>query len=402
MKLTIVHNNLEVSGTFKYIVMVARGFRQLGWDVQLIYSGENVNAPLVRSMLGSIPAARFAGRFSEELSRAVASVPIRLFASHLFTPDQSPNFVGMFSGRRRFLRLVSDSDLVIYSNPLAFPPWLLLRQDRPRSILLFHEGIEGEYLPRLLRVPLQAYLRRATRSVTGSVGISLAIAKRLAQLGVPAQPIYDGFEEPPPSSTEREDLVLADSRWHAARDPSFVVELAQRVPTARFVLCGKIGSEALRAKLRSKMADASVADRVQVKERFDEAELAQLYRRAKIAVRWGEREDGFPVSLVQAVSYGCVPILSRELGGANYLAREVSADLAVDGVDGFAHVISRLLNEPEFYREMRDRVDAWRQRRPWTIVCSEFLRAASGAEEAAGRTLADRSLAKMDVLETSR
>ena len=377
MKLTIVHSNLEVSGTFKYIVMVARGFRQLGWDVQLIYSGENVNAPLVRFVLGSIPAARLAGRFSEELSRAVASVPIRLFASHLFTPDQSPNFVGMFSGRRRFLRLVSDSDLVIYSNPFAFPPWLLLRQNRPRSILLFHEGIDTAFLPRLLRVPLQAYLRQVSRSVTGSVSLTLATAKRLAQRRVQAWPIYHGFEQPPPSSTEREDLVLADSRWNAGRDPSFVVELATRVPTARFVLCGKIGSEALRAKLRSKMADASVADRVQVKERFDEAELAQLYRRAKIAVRWGEQEDGFPFSLVQAVSYGCVPILSRELGGAYYLAREVSPDLAVDGADGFARAIARLLNEPEFYQEMRDRVDTWRRRRPWTTVCSELWHFAS-------------------------
>lgn len=83
---------------------------------------------------------------------------------------------------------------------------------------------------------------------------------------------------------------------------------------------------------------------------------------------WGEREDGFPFSLVQAVSYGCVPVLSRELGRANYFAREVSPDLAVYGAEGFTHAIARLLNEPEFYREMRDRVDAWRHSRPRTIV----------------------------------
>jgi glycosyltransferase involved in cell wall biosynthesis len=373
MKVDIAVPNLEVSGTLKYLAGIASGFTALGHDVRLLFTGEGPNRQTVDSILGSIPRQRYAGTTSHTFSRWVETPVIRLFAEGTFAPDQSVNALGSLLSARRFQRLIAGSDLIIYANLFAYPPARLLQEGGPAEVLLFHEGIEASFLPWVIRRPIQAYVRAIARSVDLPMAITGAIARILRSQGVAATPIYNGFQKGL-AAGPKEPLIVADSRWTKEREPLRLVRIAQQVPEARFVMVGRFPDPTLRDRVVHELAVARLGERVQIMGPLREEELLDLYAHARCMIRWGT-ENGFTFSLVQAVSTGSVPVLSSGLGGAEPLAREVSPDLVAQSDSDFARILRRLLTDERYYHEMREKVVAWRDRRPWATVAREILEA---------------------------
>ena len=374
MKVDIAIPNLEVSGTLKYVAGLASGFKALGHQVRLLYAGEGPDWQLLDSILGSISRERYAGTASQTLSRWFETPIIRIFADGTFVPDQSVNIIGSLLRGRRARWLMSNSDLVIYSNFWAYPPDNLLHEGGPREVLIFHEGIESSFLPWMLRRPLQAYIRKIARRVDLSMAITSVTARRLNSQGVATIPIYDGFwtnyvSEP------KERLVIADSRWTKDRQPRRLVRIAQQVPRAKFVMVGRFPNPSVRDGVVHDIEAAGLNDRVHIAGPLTERELLALYARAMLMIRWAMpgTEIGFTYSLVQAISAGSIPILSSGLGGAEHLAQEVSHDLVARSDSEFAQILNRLINDERYYSEMLERVLAWRNRRPWTVVAREVL-----------------------------
>ena len=376
MKVDIAIPNLEVSGTLKYVAGLASGFKALGHQVRLLYTGEGPDWQLLDSALGPISRERYAGTASQTLSRWFETPVIRIFADGTFVPHQSVNIIGSLLRGRRARWLMSDSDLVIYSNFWAYPPANLLHEGGPKEVLIFHEGIESSFLPWILRRPLQAYVREVARNVDLSIAITSMIARRLSNQGIVATPIYHGFWADY-ANGPKERLVIADTRWTRDRQPRRLVRVAQQVLGAKFVIVGRFPDPSVRDSVVRDIEAVGLKDRVQVAGPLTEEELLALYARAMFMIRWAipGTEAGFPYSLVQAVSAGLIPILSSGLGGAEHLAQEISSDLVVRSDVDFAHILNRLFNDEHYYAEMREGVLAWRNRRPWAIVAKEILEA---------------------------
>lgn len=374
MKVDIAIPNLEVSGTLKYVAGLASGFKALGHQVRLLHTGEGPNWQLLDSTLGSVSRERYAGIASQTLSRWFETPIIRIFADGTFVPHQSVNIIGSLLRGRKARWLMSDSDLVIYSNFWAYPPANLLHDGGPKEVLIFHEGIESSFLPWVLRRPLQAYIREVARNVDLSIAITSMLARRLSSQGIVATPIYDGFWADN-ANGPKERLVIADSRWVKERQPRRLVRIAQQVPGANFVMVGRFSDPSVRDGVVRDVQAAGLNGRVQVAGPLREEELLSLYARAMFMIRWAipGTESGFPYSLVQAISAGSIPIISSGLGGAEYLTQEVSCDLVARSDSEFSQVLNRLMNDERYYVKMRERVLAWRNRRPWTIVAKEIL-----------------------------
>lgn len=377
MQIDIVHPNLEVSGTIKYLGGLASGFTALGHQVRLLYTGTRTNYALIESSLEGVRRERYSGAFSLRLSTAVIGTPLlRLFAAGIFAPDQSVNVVGNSIAGNRLARLTKETELIIFSNLLAYPPTWLLRQPTGRDVLIFHEGIGADFLPRGLRGPVRRYSRAVARRVRLCVAITQPMEERLRSQGVHARVFCNGFFPNVSIPAQKESIVLVDSRWVWQRDPQRILEIARLVPAARFIMVGRFPDEAVRARLLEEIRARRLQNRIEVLGPIDEGKLVELYRSARIALRWAipGTEDGFPFSLVLAVSAGCVPVLSAGLGAAHHLAEEVSPELVGSDDLELGDVVGRLLSDESYFRTMQSKVLAWRDRRPWRVVASEILR----------------------------
>ena len=383
MKVDIVHPNLEISGTIKYIGGLASGFTALGHEVRLLYTGVRSNWGLVESSLSGIRLHRYAGGFSHRLSTDLIGSPLlRMFAAGTFNPDQSMNVLGNALAGNRLEGLTRDSDLIIFSNLLAFPPTWLLREPISRGVLIFHEGIDADFLPRGLRGAMQRYSRAIARRVRLPMAITQTIEERLRDQGVHAKAIYNGFYPNLRVPAEKDPMVLVDSRWVWQRAPQRIVEIAELAPSARFVMVGRFPQTSARDRLIEGIREHRLQDRIEVRGPVEEVELVELYRRARITLRWAipGSEAGFPFSLVMAVSAGCVPVLSAGLGGAFHLSEEVSPELVGANDLELGAIVRRLLSDESYFREMQARVLAWKDRRPWSAVAGLILRGVSDGD----------------------
>lgn len=372
MKATIVLANLEISGTFRYLISVARAFRELGWEVQVLYSGVSPEVYGVGESLSGMKCVCYAGPRWHFVSRLLQAPLIKLFAGKFFSVSQGTNILGQIVSTRRFLSLTHDSAIIVYANFRAVPMSLVLRSEQMRrSAVLFHESVAARNLPRVLRQSLQRVARSIASKAGACISISNMVETSLRLQGISSTTLYPAFSEAPPHV--KANIVLADTRWHANRDPRRVVSIAAMTDGVAFVLTGRIHPPEVALQLEELINQNGLEGRVEVRGWVSEEELRGLYAKAKVVARWGVQEEGFPASIATAVSNECIPVISSELGGAYHLAKEVSPELVADSPVAFGQILKRLFTDTNFYEQNREKICAWKRRRPWTVWVSELL-----------------------------
>lgn len=381
LHIDIVIPRIEISGTTKYMSYLARGFAELGHSVRILFGSEGPQSDLVVTLFDDLPRVRYAGKLTDYLSRLLIGEPLlRLFAEEEFASDQSINVIGSAIGAKSFAKATRDSDLVVYANFWGFPPLRFLQQRTTPEVVFFHEDIGARFLPSLLRDVMQTYCRLVARATTLSVAITDQIALMLSHQGVASKSIAPGFIQNLQSGP-KQSFVLVDSRWLKSRQPFRIIEVAKRVPSGRFLMVGRFPDLEVRNRLIQALKHTGLDYRVEIVGPLSEAALLELYSQARCMARWAEVENGIAFSLVYAISCGVVPVMSKNLGGAAHLAKEVSPDLACGSDDELAAVINRLLTDEQFYQERQRQVLAWRDRRPWSAVAADVLQSVANAGE---------------------
>jgi glycosyltransferase involved in cell wall biosynthesis len=376
MRVDIVLTNLELSGSLKYMGALAEGFSELGHTVRFLYSGVGSDFSLVETVLGTHERIPYTRSWTQWASRALLGSPLlRIFGRGTFNANQSINVLGSLLSVKRFEQITRQTDVIVYVNALAYPTTLLMRQRQTREVVIFHEGIGADFLPVILRRLHQTYLREVARRVDLRVATTSKNSGRLRAQGIDSDPIYHGFFGGGLSPSTKERLVLTDSRWVKERDPLRIVSLADRLPKVPIVMVGRFADPELRDKLERLVRARGLEGRIRLSRPLMEGEIADLYRRARVVLRWAApgTEDGFSWSLVNAVSAGCVPVMSEGLGGSRHLAEEVSPDLVQDSEEGLADMAHRLLVDDDYFSMMQGRVIAWRDRRQWRVVAKAML-----------------------------
>lgn len=319
---------------------------------------------------------RYASPWTQLLTRRILGAPLKLFGQGLFSTDQIVDLLGESIASRKLRMLMSNTDVIVYSNFFSIPPPRLLEAKSSHELLVHHEYLGGEWLPPLVRLGVHSYVRRASALMGRSIAITERMARSLAQSAISTQAIPDGFQQNWLTSTKPQTTsVIVDSRWHRNRQPLRLVNIASRTPKVNYLMLGRFQDPSLKDDLQNQIRAHGLGDRVILSGRLSEQEYFEAYSRAHIVLRWAVpgTEDGFPLSLVYAVSAGCVPIMSSGLGATDHLAKEVSPDLAVNSDEEFAATINRLSSDSSYYLEMKRRVDQWRIRRPWSQVAQEML-----------------------------
>jgi len=207
------------------------------------------------------------------------------------------------------------------------------------------------------------------------MAITSMIRDRLRSQGIEAITIPHGFFGGGVIPRPKEPLILVDTRWVKERDPFRVIRIAEKLPGIRMIMIGRFADVAMRKDLENRLRSRGLSQQVELSPPLSEMELLALYGRARIVLRWAfpNMESGFSFSLVNAISSGCVPVMSSGLGGSRHLAEEVSPDLVQDSDEGLVHIIRCLLADEQYYNKMQSKVLSWRDRRQWNVVAETML-----------------------------
>lgn len=131
---------------------------------------------------------------------------------------------------------------------------------------------------------------------------------------------------------------------------------------------GFITSEETRAKLISKIQDLHKDKKITLLEGLSSKDLSTIYSKSKIVIRWaGFHESGNSLSIYDAISYECVPVIDKHLGISNFIAENIGSEIVVNKkAEEFVNVLNKIMNDEEFYNLILNRVRITKKQFSWS------------------------------------
>lgn len=364
------------NGTNKIILNIAKGILAEGNEVFLIAFGSTAdsNENLKKNLEGihyEIIGESLIDKF--------------LFPLYIYTEKKFWYFTGedithigrQLSVSRVLRKMEFRPDEIIFSNvqSLFCLPFLDVKI---RLGILIHEPLilsgYGPIIGKVVAFMMGVALRRKAVIVSISEHIADVSDPGLRDHIMVLPPI--AFEDIPVATTKQKE-VLVDTRWTAARDPIFLLDVMDSMRNTKFYMCGKFTEDKVFIKFLKELKSRGLDKNCEIHNGISQTELDLLYDRCMILMRWSALgESGNSVSVMDAVSHECIPIVDRNLGdSAKILGGEISTDIVVQrNPREFALAAERIMDDQKFYEELRGKVKTLKNKRSWNAYAEDLLR----------------------------
>jgi glycosyltransferase involved in cell wall biosynthesis len=288
--------------------------------------------------LGQMVYAPMAPSFGHHLSRVMRRFKPDIL--HIHVPNLSAFFV--LAAQKRPPYVVHWHADVVPSRldrrlRLFYPPYLLFE----RALLKNAKAIIATSASYLEASPPLAPFRHKCHVVP--LGLNPARLRPLLRKGdsLPAAPSAHRF------------TVLSAGRFAYYKGIQFLIEAAQQVPGARFILAGE---GPLRKRMMEQVALLGLADRVFLPGLLADEELHALFACCDLfCLPSIERTEAFGLVLLEAMAFGKA-LVTTAIGGSgmNWVNQNGITGLVVKPRDGhaLAQAIKRLMREPELRKTM--------------------------------------------------
>lgn len=349
MKIAILHAPFEVAGGGeRFVLELCRALSELGYDVELVTSGDieyikqsisllapNLNVkiaikptPLTYHLLDALSPGRFVRLKAlilakhllevvqdnyDEIFETRSNIPLNVDVSYIHYPAVAPS--------KSIAYRIYDSLIKYYAKSLQGIPKLVLTNSSwtARKIL--------EYYPKL--------------------------KDRVHVLYPPVEVVY--FSEVN-SNRDREDLVVTVSRFTPEKKLDKILEVAKNLRNYKFILAGSTGrySQAVIKQLKTRIENEGL-DNVELLTNIPRDKLRELLGRAKYYLHPPFPEH-FGIAVVEAMAAGCIPIVYRDGGAWFDIASRVSDILGYSDVNEVPGIIRRIESDRVLYEELKTRV----------------------------------------------
>ena len=338
-KVLIVIARLNVGGTSQYISELVSGLQGAGYEV-LVATGHVQGAEVEDSVVGKLPIRRvenlgrkislFADlRARRELGEVIKEFSPDLVYSHTFKAGFLVRSLKVSAPRIHAFHghLLSEPELAGWkSRVVVFLEKLLA----PRAKFLVTVG------ERVARELLEEGVGKASQYRSIAPGVRpLEIEERLAvrrELGI---------------ESEQRPIVVWMARVTAVKAPQRVVEIARKIPEARFLLAG--GGDLLDEVSQNTPSNLSVVGWQPAKK---------MWAVADVAISTSENE-GMPVALIEAQLAG-IPVVAVDVGSVG--------EVIVDGQTGhlfsefgesYIEKLRELICNPAKIEKMGSEAECW-------------------------------------------
>lgn len=289
----------------------------------------------------------------------------------------------------RVYRLGADAIVLDSIAAAFFGPWLSLRRPKLPLIGMLHQppgGIDhGPY-----RTALQAHLDRlAYRRVRRLLVASESLAEELIADGIPRGQLLvvpPGRDVAPKAAAPPGDLrqgrraaFLCVGNWVERKGIHHLLDAFARLApeAATLHLAGDDRVEpGYAARVRSRLADPDLADRVAIHGRLPVSEIAALYHAADVFVLPSIKEP-YGTVYGEAMAFG-LPVVGWQAGNLPYLAEHEREGLLVPpgDIEGLAGALERLADDEALRRGLGEAGRVRALTRPtWEETAALFFQA---------------------------
>lgn len=325
MRIAILLDQLNEGGVQRIALREAKELLRRGHAVELFVLFRTGREETLRELEG-VPWHALNESMPWFLRRPIRIPPFRFLTTlHLL----GPHVVGRNFPAPRFDILLCHGTTAGFTaqviNKFTHLPYVLFVYD-PMTYIF--EKIYRRGLLRALAIPVRRLIRRLERKLlrdaSGILTLSIHIDHLTSQGARRVTPLSPGVDPLENVPQRRGDFLLAFSRWEPAKQPTLLLDLAEKLPEARFVIAGTWSDRREREAFREDLVRRRLESRVELRPNVNEDEKRTLFREARAWVH--PHVEAFGLAGLEAAATGC-PIIMPAGSGL--------ATLFEDGVHGF-------------------------------------------------------------------
>lgn len=128
--------------------------------------------------------------------------------------------------------------------------------------------------------------------------------------------VYPGLNQHSeiPGFGTRENVAISVTMWDFGRRPEVLIEIAKNLNFGKILLCGDWTDIAYMNKLKKKIIEEKVEKKVEITGPISEERLENLYKNAKISIRFGYNEKGPGMGSLESIAWGIPLIINSGIG----------------------------------------------------------------------------------------
>lgn len=234
--------------------------------------------------------------------------------------------------------LKNEYDIIYYFD--EFSSFFQKRKKRKsKKVVLIHEVslFNKSLLIKLIQ-------RRAVKNSDLVLTNSAENLRLLRKYGIRnAEEVYPGLRinNDVPGFDERENIAISVTMWDYGRRPEVFLEIAKRLKRGKIILAGSWTDATYFDKFKEKINFFGLGDKLFVTGGIGEEQLNDLYKKSKVALRFGYSEKGPGMGSLESISWGIPLIINNGIGikevvkneSNGYIIDEMEFDYAVQLIE---------------------------------------------------------------------
>lgn len=305
MKIAIVVRILWPGGVQRIAFAEAEGLTNLGNKVDLIFIRKTARYTYDSSI-------KYKMLYDDRVNTRLMAGLLRNITNH-YAPQRGNDATVDIDLIRKFEHSIEDKyDLIYYFDPLsAFFAKYSKKKFHHKVVVLIHEvTTNGSFLSKFIQ---RRCLKNADMILTNT-NENLQLLKKIGYNN--SFEVYPGLDQHTeiPGFEKRENIAVSVTMWDYGRRPETLIEIAKRLNYGKILICGNWADHTYMDKLKKKITEEKIENKVEITGPVSEEELQILYKKAKLSIRFGYNEKGPGMGSLESIGWGIPLIINSGIG----------------------------------------------------------------------------------------
>ncbi|MGP6221045.1 glycosyltransferase family 4 protein [Caldiplasma sukawensis] len=362
MKICILVRVLWPGGVQRIAFAEAEGLTKLGNEVDLIFIrstnrlayDSNVNYKVI---------------FNQDVNKRIFG-KILSKITHYYSPQRGKDAtVDIDLIYKTEHKIKEDYDIIYYFDEFsAFFQKYHKKIHKNKSVVLLHEVAlsDGSRLARFAQ-------RRAIKNADLVLTNTNANLQLLKDAGVKnSLEIYPGLilHDDIPKFDERENIAISVTMWDFGRKPEVLVEISKHIRNGKIIIAGSWADINYLNRFKKAIVDSGLKDQIFVTGKISEEYLTELYRKAKVSIRFGYNEKGPGMGSLESISWGLPLIINEGIGIKEIIENDKNGYIVKEtDYKTIALLIERLFNNENEWTKISENNISLSQKFTWENHC---------------------------------
>lgn len=190
-----------------------------------------------------------------------------------------------------------------------------------------------------------------------------------------AEEVYPGLwiNNDIPGFDKRENIAISVTMWDYGRRPELFLEIAKRLKKGKIILAGSWADLEYFDKFKEKINFLGLGNRLFVTGGIKEQKLNELYKKSKVALRFGYFEKGPGMGSLEYISWGIPLIINSGIGIKEVVKNEINGYI-IDEIkfDYAVQLIESLFEDSERWTDISKNNILLAEALSWDKHCSKL------------------------------